>query len=134
MQAYKLDILKKTQGQKNSKLKEKTQELKKKTQGFSNICRIEKRNTTFFHKNVIFNAYFLPDITKSEWFCVKIKLFMFKMVIFWQRLFTNFKKKLKTQEKNSRFRQNQKLELPGIGPICKPAVDMQMDSKIKGLW
>ena len=68
--------------EKNSKLKEKTQELKKKTQGFSNICRIEKRNTTFFHKNVIFNAYFLPDITKSECFCVKIKLFMFEMVIF----------------------------------------------------
>ena len=35
----------------------------------------------FFHKNVIFNA-FLPDITKAEHFCVKLKLFMLKMVIF----------------------------------------------------
>ena len=33
------------------------------------------------------------------------------------------KRRNKTQGKNSTFRQNQNLELPGIDPICKPELN-----------
>ena len=32
---------------------------------------------------------------------------------------------LQNSRKNSRFKQNKKLELPGIGPICKPKDDCE---------
>ena len=41
-QAYKFDILKKTQEQENSKLKEKTQSSKTKTQGFHKMIKSKK--------------------------------------------------------------------------------------------
>ena len=78
-QACKLDILKKTQGEKTKNSRKKLNNTSQNS-GFQNICicKIESRNSTFFHKNVIFNAYFLPDIIKTSHFCVKIKHFMLK--------------------------------------------------------
>ena len=64
-QAYKLDILKKNSRAKKTQNSRKKLNNSKKPQGFGNICRIERRNKTFFLKNVIFNAYFLPDTTKT---------------------------------------------------------------------
>ena len=57
---------------KNLKLKEKKSIFKEKTQDSGNICKIGSTNSIFFHKNVVFNAVFLPDNTKTEHFCVKI--------------------------------------------------------------
>ena len=62
---------------------------------------------------------------KNWTFCVNLKLFMVKVAIFWQRYKWTLHKtqeRLKPHGKNSTFPQNQKLQLPGIGPICKPAL------------
>ena len=56
---------------------------------------------------------------------MKLKLFLLLMLIFKEktyRLYAKFNRKLKTKGKNSRFRQKQKLDLTGMGPICKPAL------------
>ena len=45
----------------------------------------------------------------------------------------NSRKGSKLKEKNSRFLQNQKLELSGIGQICKPEVNVKLTKQIKWL-
>ena len=80
---------------------------------------------------------------KNWTFCVNLKLFMVKMVIFWQRYkwtLSKTQERLKPHGRNSTFPQNQKLQLPGIGPICKPALKAKISlyvnrsRKVKKLW
>ena len=48
---------------------------------------------------------FLPDITKTEHFCVKLKLFMLKMVIFCQRyLLDTLQNSRKTQNSSKKLK------------------------------
>ena len=67
--------------EKNLKTHGKNSITQEKAQGLCNIRKIGSRNSIFSHKNVNPNAFFARH-KKAERFCVKLKLFILKVMIF----------------------------------------------------
>ena len=105
-QACKLDIMKKTQGQKNSKLKEKTQELKKNLRVSAILLELKLKNelsSTRMSSSMLFFARYQQ---KLNIFCETQALPAQNDYFLAKKLLIDSTKFKTTQGKKSRFRQN----------------------------